>query len=358
MRIAYLNTQYKPHLSTGVNAHVKQFVVNARELGHEIWMDGKEAHPLASLLPYGRLSLVRTLRGLDAFYVRIEWSLPPQARWAIPPFRPLLGNKPIFWEFNTVPEYGQIRGYSPKDVLHAESQLKKYGRGCDFAICVTDEISNYVRDILKIQKASTIPNGSDPVLFHPDATPVRRVESLPGTLQAVWMGSADLSWHHFDLLREAAEYLWIQGHCKRVQFHLIGRGMHGMRDMPPNVHYHGPVPYEELPGWLCRMDVGLVLYHDGPAKMGSPLKLFDYLASGLVVVANDHPQVRSVLSEIDQSELVLKQNDPKELAAILLNLSEQSDWRKQQGKKGRELIITKYNGKDLVKSIFAKIESI
>lgn len=59
------------------------------------------------------------------------------------------------------------------------------------------------------------------------------------------------------------------------------------------VTWHGEVPCEELPAYLARMGVGLTPYADTPFNRASfPLKILEYLASGLPVVSTDLPAVR------------------------------------------------------------------
>ncbi|MCX8042400.1 MAG: polysaccharide pyruvyl transferase family protein, partial [Thermodesulfobacteriaceae bacterium] len=53
----------------------------------------------------------------------------------------------------------------------------------------------------------------------------------------------------------------------------------------PNIHYLGPVKYEELPNYAVWFDVALIPFKRGEiAKATSPIKLFEYLALGKVVL--------------------------------------------------------------------------
>jgi len=61
----------------------------------------------------------------------------------------------------------------------------------------------------------------------------------------------------------------------------------------PNVQWVGRRPHTEVPSYLAHMDVGLVPYADDAFNRASfPLKVLDYLAAGLPVVARDLPSVR------------------------------------------------------------------
>jgi glycosyltransferase involved in cell wall biosynthesis len=58
----------------------------------------------------------------------------------------------------------------------------------------------------------------------------------------------------------------------------------------PNLLSVGGQPYNELPGWAQAFDVGLVPYTNASFNRASfPLKVFDYLASGVPVVASPLP---------------------------------------------------------------------
>jgi teichuronic acid biosynthesis glycosyltransferase TuaH len=66
----------------------------------------------------------------------------------------------------------------------------------------------------------------------------------------------------------------------------------------PNVHYVGPVPFEELPQWFARLDVGLTPYADTAFNRASfPLKTLEYLAAGLPVVSTALPASRRLAEE-------------------------------------------------------------
>ena len=68
-------------------------------------------------------------------------------------------------------------------------------------------------------------------------------------------------------------------------FVLIG-AVNGALPRSANVHSVGAVPYDELPAHLQFGDVGIVPYRRGTFNDAScPLKVYEYLAAGLPVVA-------------------------------------------------------------------------
>jgi glycosyltransferase involved in cell wall biosynthesis len=358
MRLAYANAKYVHNDTRGRNAHIGQFIAGAVALGHEVWGWPGNEHSSVRIIPSGRLRRILALRQMDVIYTRLQQTPASACYYALPPQRQLVGSPLMVWEFNTIPEFDRLLGKSQDDVEKTIQVFRQLGQGCDLAICVSSAISQYVKGKLNIPNTLTVPNGSDPDLFRPDVVPVRRVERIPDRLNVAWIGSAELSWHNFELMRAAAEMLWQLGEGDRVAFHIIGQQFRMMRDMPPNIHYYGADDYEAIPHWLAAMDVGLCLYHPGPADYNSPLKLFDYMASGLAVVATTQPQVSEVFDQLGQPDLIVEPDDPSTLAGILLRLGQNQARTRSLGQAGRQLVIDYYNWDRAVNDTFHAIQML
>src|SRR5690606_12053569 len=144
-----------------------------------------------------------------------------------------------------------------------------------------------------------------------------------------------------------------------INFHIIGAGMSGfMAEMPPNVFYWGAEKYEELPHWLSGMQTGLSLYKPGKSHYNSPLKLFDYLSSGLPVVSTEHPVAGDILRAGGAEDLMIPCQDPKALANVLVQLASEREQCKLFGAAGRQLIIEKFNWDQSVKDALDVMEEI
>lgn len=355
MDLYYANTEYKPGDTRGRNAHIRQFVRHALELGHTIWVDEPvEAHPRLRVLGKGRLERWFALKDMDVIYTRLQEAPVMSCRYALPPRRWWLNGALHVWEFNTVPEFHSIMGRSEQVIRDSIAQFQMWGQGCDLAICVSEALCDYVRNQLGIRNAVAVPNGSDANLFRPDLEP-----ALPrddDSLRVVWVGSADLSWHHFGLMVEAARHLWAVGQTSIV-FHVIGHSF-PIDETPPNVIYHGPKPYDVLPYWLAGMDVGLVLYRPGVADYNSPLKLFDYMASGLAIIATPQPQISHVMQQMGAMDFLVPFDDAGYLVERLQWLASDRDKRFLLGRVARNLVLDYYNWNRAVRDIFSHIESL
>jgi glycosyltransferase involved in cell wall biosynthesis len=359
MKLAYANARFRADAHDGANAHVRQFVQNTHALGHEIWMWPGVAHPLTKALSTNRMSRTMKLREMELVYVRVEHDLPNPCTWTLGPTRKLLGNPMMVWEFNTVPEYGEYRKLTPAQVEKNIEGFKHFGKGCDLAVCVSAHLAEYVNKKLGIARTLVVPNGSDPDLYTPEAPIVPRLRHRdPNSFNVLWIGSAYVAWHNFKLLADAANLIHDRGNQQNIVFHLIGQGMNQMRDMAPNVHYYGVEDYEKLPQWMSAMQVGLCLYRPGPADYSSPLKVFDYMSSGLAVVATDQPQTRLILNELGCPDLLMSPDDPAKLADALEKLAADRERVKELSRRSRELSIQKYTWRRAVTDTFNEIEKI
>ncbi|MEM8858505.1 MAG: glycosyltransferase, partial [Chloroflexota bacterium] len=61
----------------------------------------------------------------------------------------------------------------------------------------------------------------------------------------------------------------------------------------PNAFLDGAKPFDSLPQWFAAADLCLLPYVQGEAtRFRSPLKLYEYLATGLPIISTPHPEVK------------------------------------------------------------------
>jgi glycosyltransferase involved in cell wall biosynthesis len=142
-------------------------------------------------------------------------------------------------------------------------------------------------------KIAVLEWGADTERFRPGAAGPLRFDRPAGML-AVFAG-AFRSWHGAVHLVRAVRLLRERGH-RDVSAVLIGDGPELPRARREAGHeqgilFTGAVPHEEMPAHLAAADVGVAPFDLGahaPLALGfywSPLKIFEYMASGLPVVA-------------------------------------------------------------------------
>lgn len=356
MRIAYANVNYQQEHTGGGLVHMGQFIKNACALGHEVWVYNRQQIPGTLTIPTDHLAHIKTLRNMDALYIRLENRAPNMLSWSLPPRRWLYGFPLVVWEFNTLPDELDDE---PQEHGRPERLFERYSPGCDLAVCVSPYLSDIVNRKLKIKHVITIPNGSDPALFTPQKPLVPRIAAFQDKFNVVWVGTIKESWHDLEMLGEAAMKLWEDEKSRHINFHIIGAGLSGfMAGMPPNVFYWGAEQYERLPGWLAGMDVGLSLYKPGKSHYNSPLKFFDYMSCGLAVISTEHPLVGDIMQTMQASDLMMPHGDGQALANVLKQLSSDQDRVKQLGRQGRQLVIEKYNWHRAVSDTMTAMQEI
>jgi glycosyltransferase involved in cell wall biosynthesis len=93
------------------------------------------------------------------------------------------------------------------------------------------------------------------------------------------------------------------------------------------IEWEAFVPQPEISRRLRSTDIGIVPTRGVEGRDASaPLKLFEYMASGLAVVASDLPSIRAVIQH-GHNGLLFRDGDPDSLAAAVARLIEYPEER-------------------------------
>ena len=146
-------------------------------------------------------------------------------------------------------------------------------------------------------------------------------------------------WHRLDVvLRALAE-----PDLRAAHFVLVGEGPAresleaeaarlGLRE---RVHFAGPRAHADVPRLLTAFDVAVV-----PAinEYASPLKLHEYMAASLPIVAPDQPNIREVM-EHDEHGLLVPAGEADAMAGALLALARDRALRARLGASARRRVL-------------------
>jgi glycosyltransferase involved in cell wall biosynthesis len=120
----------------------------------------------------------------------------------------------------------------------------------------------------------------------------------------------------------------------------------------------GWVPYERVPECLRTADVGLALLQPEPRYVAAlPVKMFEYMAAGLPVLASDFPPIRQVLQEADCGASV----DPQQASAaskVIQNWWQDPQHPQQLGKNARQAVLDAYNWENLIERLDRLYQSL
>ncbi len=154
----------------------------------------------------------------------------------------------------------------------------------DTVVYPASQLRRHVEE-LGARRSLYLPNGVDFAHFEPLRRKPRELEAYPTPI-AIYVGSMD-EWFDFTLMDAAVAQF------PHVSFVLIGPDQLAQRRLrpAPNLHLLGRRPYSELPAYLQHAQVGLIPFdvagHAELVHSVNPLKLHEYLAAGLPVVATE-----------------------------------------------------------------------
>ena len=152
-----------------------------------------------------------------------------------------------------------------------------------------------------------------------------RLGVTPGAKVALYIGSFGLyEWKGVDIARKAAEYapnvawLFVGGTAEECE--------ELTRNAPKQVVTLPRVRREDVAKLICSADVLLLPNKSGDTaseRDTSPMKLFEYMASGVPIIASDVPSLREVLNE--KNSFLVPPNNPALLAGGMRNILSNSD---------------------------------
>lgn len=169
-------------------------------------------------------------------------------------------------------------------------------------VCITHALAERMMDLgFSEDNILVAPDGVDLKRFEglPSKTEARKRVHLPDDIPVVLYAGHLYTWKGADVLAEAAPQ--INGVVVFVGGTDAGVARFKMRyGTTSNIMFVGHRPHSEIPMWLRAADV-LVLPNRGKQDISrlytSPLKMFEYMASGTPIVATDLPSIREILNE-------------------------------------------------------------
>ncbi len=169
-----------------------------------------------------------------------------------------------------------------KTTLAARVAEREMAQKVDAVVYTADSLKKDI-EALKPRKMFHLPNGVNFAHFGGPEPPLPVEYAKLSKPIVVYVGAME-EWFSFKWLRSAAEKL------KKVSFVLIGstRAAANFAKLD-NVHFLGSRPYSQIPAYLKHAQAGIIPFdledHSDLVNSIHPLKLYEYMACGLPVVA-------------------------------------------------------------------------
>lgn len=302
-----------------VEAGVETHVACVRT-GGEVPQDlaGVHVHPLPAVSGAGAAERERSAAAADTAVARVldtvaadgpvdlvheRYSLwgRTASRWA------RAAGVPAVLEVNAPLVEEQARYRQLADRLGAERVARTAFGTADAVACVSEPVADWVRRrTRRPERVHVVANGADTRRITPAHRPVAAARG-PFTLGFVGTLKA---WHGVETLVDALALLVRRDPDHRLL--LVGDGplAGDLRDrarrlgVADHVEATGAVPPAEVPGLLARMDLAVAPYPAHDTFYFSPLKVYEYLAAGLPVVASEVGPLPELLAHGLLGELV------------------------------------------------------
>src|SRR6266702_784702 len=193
-------------------------------------------------------------------------------------------------------------------------------------------------------KIHVVPNGVSPRRFSPGLAPA--LPRLAGAFTVGFVGTLK-PWHGLSILVEA--FAQLRRRHPQTRLLIVGDGPERDRlvadlaaaGLTEAVHLAGAVDASAVPGWLASMDVGVAPYPPLAHFYFSPLRVYEYMAAGLPVVASRIGQLKSLIEE-GRNGLLVTTGDAAGLAAALERLHSDPKLRARLGQAARTTVLKQY----------------
>ena len=174
----------------------------------------------------------------------------------------------------------------------AEAALKK----ADLVVSVSEPLQRRAR--LRNSNCVIIPNGADLQYFQKSQELCREPSLIYAGSIVEWCG-LEIAIKGFSLLKKKIPGITMKivgdGDC-RPELEELVRSL----SLQDKIFFTGKVPYKEMAELLCKSSVGLATLKPGrAAAFASPLKLFDYMAAGVPIIATDIGNIGRILRASD-----------------------------------------------------------
>ena len=342
MKIGFIHKVNTTPTCSGGSVHAFQVSQYLHQQGHKLsTFNNEKGNQFSARFPRSLLGLKALIKEVDVLYFRIDGKPGWEIVLALPEL--IQEKKPVLWEINATLEELKIlpSAVRLRDKIGSALRLLSANR-VNAALCVSAPLVKYAED-MGIHLAILTPNGSDPDLFYPELRDNNVFPGLENCFRVVWAGSTNYTWHDFKVMLECAAYL--ENIDKKIAFAVVGNriDLGGVR-VPNNVKFFLPVSYGEVPKYFAAADIGLCLYRSITwSQYGfffSPLKLFDYAASGVPVIYTDFPELNRVAQTMGIS---VPEGDAQALANRILQLKQDHILYDSISKKARLSVLTYYN---------------
>lgn len=356
--------------------HIAAMVDAFRQLGHDVLIDGvlpgAGTMPKRSRIERVRSAMPQVLFEMASIAYNVRDYLSVQR--SIRRFRPDLlykrhsrfdvgallaarhrGVRSVL-EVNALFTGNQYHAFEPLALPALARGLERMAlRLATLVIAVSTPLARQAHELAGVD-VRVVPNGADPARFDPQRVTGGRVRAHFGFGESTVIGWAGIlrEWHGLERLLAAAARLpntrlLIVGDGPAREALESGARRLGVED---RLVISGRVPHDEMPEFIAAMDVAVVA--DERTGVASPMKLLEYMAMGIPVVA---PRIENIgdLLEDGVDALLFEPGNVDNLCERLRQLASEPALRRALGSAARLKIERQRNWCAVARDVLAMI---
>ncbi len=228
-------------------------------------------------------------------------------------------------------------------------------------VVISSALKEHVVDTTNFPRAKII-------VAHDGADPVRHTKApftkTPNRLQIGYTGHL-YEGRGIDIIGRMAAML------PAMDFHIVGGQPEHIAHWKDkigalgNMHFHGHVAPAEVPAWITNFDILLAPYQRKVSVGGgmhtekwmSPLKIFEYMASGKPVICSDMPVLHEVLKD-NENCLLCAPEDPHAWVAALNKLASDTALSQKIGQNALGDFNAHYSWQSRATNIMAELKKV
>ncbi len=368
MRILY---HHRTASRDGQEVHIRELIAAFRALGHEVLVVAPGGDPTATI-GEGTGDMGGSRKGLGALRALVPDFLMPLANAAYSTlfkrkiltagrrFRPdvvyerhALNNTvgrdtaralgvPLLLEVNAPlsrEEFEQKRLHSLEPALSREMSVV---RDAGIVFAVTDVLKRIlIEDGVSPERIEVVHNGASSELLNAPVDRSRRQEFAPCSEIVLGFVGFPRPWHGLDRILRVLASARSEA-LARTRFVVAGEGpavgdlarISEELRLAERVRFIGVLGRCEVLSFLDAIDIGL---QPAATRYASPLKLFEYLARSVPVIAPRQPNIEEIVVD-ERSALLFDPRAPGDLERQLVRLVEDTDLRRRIAAGGRSRI--------------------
>jgi glycosyltransferase involved in cell wall biosynthesis len=252
-----------------------------------------------------------------------------------------------------IEEQAEHRGLC--DRASAERVAEDVFADATILVAVSSRIAEYLSSYRGTEgRVHVVPNGVNPDCFRPGLAPACRED---GVFTVGFVGNLR-PWHGLEVLIES--FARFHGRNPATRLLVVGDGPLrqsveddlAARGLRSSAHFTGTVPHDAVPHFLASLDVAVAPYPESSNFYFSPLKVYEYMAAGLPVVASRMGQLAEVI-EHERTGLLCPAGDPAAFAEALGRLFKDPVLAQRLGAEARQVVLRKHTWHKAVKRILS-----